>query len=215
MEFWLAEEFLERKEDETKLEKLLVRLALEVNRCQPGKLALEGERPANSQLDLSQIYRDFPSLPTEIWAKIISFLTWPERMKVERVCRTWRTASKASWSFQKKIEIDERFDSHKKVSALLERCGLHLEEIWTRQNLPQPYGGELLGQLCPNLKRLAFGKRGSFVHTEVSSKVTHENLIYQTDRLFTSFCQLERLEFYSKIETWMSTASNVVVLASG
>lgn len=159
-------------------------------------------------------FRNIPSLPGEIWTRILSFSECPERCNAELVSHKLKEAAEANWSLQRRLEIDLRANTHNKVLALLKRCGQQLEEISTRQHLPQPYGGEPLGQLCPNLKGLAFCGGSGFCLTDCPTQLTSENYRGDLDRLFTSFSLLERLEFYSTFVLLWS-AANVVITTSG
>lgn len=136
---------------------------------------------------------NFAPIPNYIWAQIISYLPWDERIRIELVNKQFKKASKLSWRHQRKIDIDDRFNSSAKVWMLLKRCGSELEEISALRCLPQMPGH--LGHICPKLKCLSF-RSGATISFADRTAYWQQGFRTEIYRIFRSFGRLQRLEYF-------------------
>lgn len=183
-------------------------------------MAYQADTLKNFLLNLRRNHSEFSSLPIQVVTKIISFLSWPDRIRVERVSRQFSEAAKAVWSLQTKLEIDERLNSFTKLSALLKRCGDQLEEISCRRNFLQQIAAEPIGRMCPKVKRLTFlsGTSLSLTKTILMGRPVNPSqdvITAQTYRFITSFSQLEAVQLLNSTATRQSAADEVVIPRSG
>ena len=129
----------------------------------------------NSSLDLEKLEitskartDEFEVLNDDCLIAIISHLPVADRVKIERVSKTWKKLSKHSWSTLKKLKLDPRFLNLRPIGTkhyypeinsyvveeILKRCGIFLNEIdFVYHNSVCMMS--LIALYCPNIQNIS------------------------------------------------------------
>ena len=119
-------------------------------------------------------YQLFEKLPEEISIHVFKFLPIVDRIRIEKVCKSWQELAKQSWHNIKELKANPKFFGLKPrwyrypkidnvmLEAILKRCGKYLEKINVES--PNVYDGSyecplsIIAEYCPNLHSITCNK---------------------------------------------------------
>ena len=106
-----------------------------------GRKKVQKQNILNNVLNVKDDLQIFQKLPEEITIYIFEFLPIADRIKVERVCQSWKVLAKQSWSNTKELKLTPQYLGLKPIcnkyykindsilDAVLKRCGNYIRKI--------------------------------------------------------------------------------------
>ena len=109
-------------------------------------------------LKKEQEFRPIEKLPEEILIHIFNFLPIADRIRVERVKKSWRKMTKKSWIDVKELKAVPVVRNFYILKAILIRCGKYLKNIDVKSNNYPFCVLPLVADYCPKIQSISCNK---------------------------------------------------------